>query len=180
MIYQIDKARPMFEGKPAFIADNATLIGDVVLHENTSIWFNVVIRADNDRITVGEGSNVQDGSVLHVDPGKPLLIGRHVTIGHKAMLHGCTIGDNSLVGINAVVLNGAKIGRNCLIGANALVPENMEIPDGSLVLGSPAQVKRELRPDEIQKLSLSAAHYVLNGQRYTQHLSKVSTEQKEP
>lgn len=170
MIYRLGNKRVIARGKPAFIADNATLVGDIELHENCSIWFNVVIRGDNDRISIGENSNVQDGSVLHVDAGKPLSIGKNVTVGHKVTLHGCTIGDNSLIGINAVVLNGVKVGKNCLIGANALVPENMEIPDGSMVLGSPAKIKRELRPEEIKMLAWGAAHYVQNAQRFATEL----------
>ena len=134
--FALGKYQPTFEGRPAFVAHNATLVGNVTLHEESSVWFNVVIRADNDQVNIGKQSNIQDGSILHIDPGYPLNIGTGVTIGHKVMLHGCTIGDYSLVGINSVVLNGAKIGKHCLIGANTLVPENMEIPDGSLVVGS--------------------------------------------
>ena len=166
MIYSLGNKKAEFKGQASFIAPNASIIGDVEIHENASIWFNVVIRADNDKVIVGENSNIQDGSVLHIDPGFPLTIGKNVTIGHKAMLHGCTIGENSLIGINAVVLNGAKIGKNCLIGANALIPERMEIPDGSMVLGSPGKIKRQLSEQEIKMLQLSAAHYVQNGQRY--------------
>ena len=154
-----------------FIADNATVIGNVVLERNASVWYNVVIRGDNDRITVGEGSNVQDGSVLHTDAGIKLNIGRDVTIGHKVMLHGCDIGDNSLIGINAVILNGAKIGRNCLIGANALIPEGKEIPDNSMVMGSPGKVKRELEQREVQMLTIVAGHYVENFKRYLKSLT---------
>lgn len=172
MLYSLGSKHVQCLGKPAFLAPNATLIGDVHLHLNSSVWFNVVIRAENDSITLGEDSNVQDGAVLHVDPGKPLRIGKGVTVGHKAMLHGCTVGDYSLVGINAVVLNGAKIGKHCLIGANALVPENMEIPDGSMVLGSPAKIKRPLSEQEKKMLEMSAAVYVKNGERYTQELSE--------
>lgn len=166
MIYSLGSKKPKFIGDAAFVAPNASLIGDIEVHEGASIWFNVVIRADNDKVTIGENSNIQDGSVLHIDPGFPLQIEKNVTIGHKVMLHGCHIGENSLIGINAVVLNGAKIGKNCLIGANALIPENMVVPDGSMVLGSPGKVKRALSEQEIQMLSLSAAHYVQNGQRY--------------
>ena len=170
MIYKLGGRQVTYKGTPAFIAPNATLIGSIELHENASVWFNVVIRADNDQVTIGEASNIQDGSVLHIDPGFPLNIGKHVTVGHKVMLHGCTIGDNSLIGINAVVLNGAKIGKNCLIGANTLIPERMEIPDGSMVVGSPGKVKRALTDQEIKMLSLGAAHYVQNGQRYQNEL----------
>ena len=166
VIYSLGSRKVSYQGEPAFIAPDASIIGSVELHQNSSVWFNAVIRADQDQIIIGENSNVQDGSVLHVDPGFPLSIGENVTVGHKVMLHGCTIGDNSLIGINSVVLNGAKIGKNCLIGANTLIPENMVIPDGSLVVGSPGKVKRELNPSQIQMLLLSAAHYVQNGQRY--------------
>jgi carbonic anhydrase/acetyltransferase-like protein (isoleucine patch superfamily) len=165
MIYQIGDRRVHAEGD-YFIAESAVVIGNVLLKQNASVWFNAVIRGDNELITIGENSNVQDGSVLHTDPGWPLVIGSHVTIGHKAMLHGCTIGDNSLVGINAVVLNGAKIGRNCLIGANALVTEGKEIPDNSMVLGSPGKVVRELTPEQIEGLRTSALHYVENARRF--------------
>ncbi|WP_220348984.1 gamma carbonic anhydrase family protein [Alkalilimnicola ehrlichii] len=141
MIYRLADRVPQFIGESHFIAPNATLIGSVVMHSNASVWFNAVVRADNEPIVIGEDSNIQDGSVLHVDEGYPLEIGRGVTIGHKVMLHGCQIGDYSLIGINAVVLNGAKIGKYCLIGANALVPEGMVVPDGSLVLGAPAGLR---------------------------------------
>ena len=165
MIFQLGERRVRAE-REYFVAESAVVIGNVLLGPNASVWFNAVIRGDNELITIGENSNVQDGSVLHTDPGWPLVIGSHVTIGHKAMLHGCTIGDNSLVGINAVVLNGAKIGRNCLIGANALVTEKKEIPDNSMVLGSPGRVVRELTPEEIEGLRKSALHYVENARRF--------------
>lgn len=170
MIYSLGDRHVSYVGTPAFIAPNATLIGSIEIHEKASIWFNVVIRADNDQVIIGEASNIQDGSVLHIDPGYPLTIGKNVTIGHKVMLHGCTIGDNSLIGINAVVLNGAKIGKNCLIGANTLIPERMEIPDGSMVVGSPGKIKRALSEQEITMLAMGAAHYVQNGQRYQDDL----------
>ncbi len=170
MLYSLGNKHVRFAGTPAFIAPNASLIGDICLHHNSSIWFNVVIRAENDSVEIGEESNIQDGAVLHIDPGKPLRVGKGVTVGHKAMLHGCTIGDYSLVGINAVVLNGARIGKHCLIGANALVPENMDIPDGSMVLGSPAKIKRELTDQEKKMLEMSAAVYVKNGARFSAEL----------
>jgi len=170
MIYQLGERRVRAEGE-YFVAESATVIGNVLLHANASVWFNAVIRGDNELVTIGENSNVQDGSVLHTDPGSPLLIGSHVTIGHKAMLHGCTVGDNSLIGINAVVLNGVKIGRNCLIGANALVTEGKEIPDNSMVLGSPGRVVRELTPPEIEGLRKSALHYVENARRFKRDLT---------
>lgn len=172
MKYSLDDKRVTLKGSGHFIAPNATLIGDVTLQENASVWFNCVLRGDADHIEIGAGSNIQDGSVLHADPGFPLTVGEHVTVGHKAMLHGCTIGDGSLVGINAVVLNGAKVGRGCLIGANALVTEGMEIPDGSLVLGSPGKIKSQLSAEQQQALLRSAAHYVHNGHRYNAQLKE--------
>jgi carbonic anhydrase/acetyltransferase-like protein (isoleucine patch superfamily) len=171
VIYSLGERQVSYIGTPAFIAPNATLIGSIEIHKNASIWFNVVIRADNDKVIIGEASNIQDGSILHIDPGYPLTIGKNVTVGHKAMLHGCTIGDNSLIGINAVVLNGAIIGKNCLIGANTLIPERMEIPDGSMVVGSPGKIKRSLSDEEINMLAMGAAHYVQNGQRYQDDLT---------
>ena len=162
MIYQLEERRVQAEGA-YFVADSAVVLGNVVLREGASVWFNAVLRGDADVITIGRGSNVQDGSVLHTDPGFPLTLGEYVTVGHKAMLHGCTIGDNTLVGINAVILNGAKIGRNCLIGANALITEGKEIPDNSMVLGSPGKVVKTLDDKAVAGLKMSAAHYVENG-----------------
>ena len=150
------------------------MIGSVVMHQNASIWFGAVLRGDNDVITIGENSNVQDLSVLHVDPGFPLTIGKNVTVGHKVMLHGCEIGDNSLVGINSVILNGAKIGKNCLIGANSLISENKVIPDGSLVMGSPGKVVKQLTEDQMKGLEMSALHYVENFKRYKRDLVATS------
>ncbi len=169
MIYELDGRRVQAEGD-YWIAESADLIGNVLLKHNASVWFGTVIRGDNDLITIGEHSNVQDLSVLHTDPGLPLTIGSHCTIGHKVMLHGCTIGDNTLVGINSVILNGAKIGRNCLIGAGALITEGKEIPDGSLVVGAPGKVARVLTPEQIAGLTRSAEHYVQNWQRYRRAL----------
>jgi carbonic anhydrase/acetyltransferase-like protein (isoleucine patch superfamily) len=169
MIYQLGEHRVRAEGE-YFIADSAVVIGNVLLRRNASVWFNAVIRGDNELITIGEDSNVQDGSVLHTDPGSPIVIGTCVTIGHKVMLHGCTIGDNSLIGINSVVLNGAKIGRNCLIGANALITEGKEIPDNSMVMGAPGKVVRELTPQQIEGLRRSALHYVENARRFKRDL----------
>lgn len=171
MIYSLGDVDVTFDGD-SYVAENATVIGNVSVGNDASIWFNVVIRGDNDLIRVGEASNIQDGSVLHTDEGYPLTIGKGVTVGHKAMLHGCTIDDYSLIGINAVVLNGAKIGKHCLIGANALVPENMEIPDGSLVMGSPAKIRKQLSEEQKTMLEKSAQHYVENGQRYAKSLTK--------
>ena len=176
MIYTLEDQQIELKGNGHFIAPNATLIGAVHLHQNVSIWFNAAIRADNHPIVIGANSNVQDGAVLHTDPGVPLTLGKGVTVGHMAMLHGCDIGDNCLVGIKAVVLNGAKIGDNCLIGANALVTEGKEIPTGSMVLGVPGKVLRELTDEEIEGLRQSAEHYVHNGQRYHQHLRETSHE----
>jgi carbonic anhydrase/acetyltransferase-like protein (isoleucine patch superfamily) len=169
MIYAIEDRRVQFIGEP-FIAPNATLIGSVIVEDAASIWFNVVIRADNDLIRIGAGSNIQDGSVLHVDPGFPLTIGRNVTVGHKVILHGCEIGDGSLIGMNAVVLNGARIGQGCLIGANALVTEKMVVPDGAVVLGSPGKIVRTLDEAARQRLTESALRYIENGRRYRSQL----------
>ena len=168
MFYELGERTPELVGEGQFVAHNATVIGSVRVMEKASIWFNVVVRGDNELITIGPETNVQDGSVLHTDPGIPLTLGRGVTVGHKVMLHGCSIGDYSLIGINAVVLNGAKIGKHCLIGANTLIPEGMVVPDGSLVVGSPGKIKRELSEPQRKMLEMSAAHYVQNGARYLQ------------
>lgn len=156
----------------SWVAPNATLVGKVKLEPGASVWFNAVLRGDNELIHIGENSNVQDGTVMHTDMGFPLTIGTGVTIGHNAMLHGCTVGDYSLIGINAVVLNGAKIGKYCIIGANSLIGEGKEIPDGSLVMGSPGKVVRELTEAQKKMLEASAAHYVHNAQRYARDLSE--------
>ncbi|MCC6373735.1 MAG: gamma carbonic anhydrase family protein [Moraxellaceae bacterium] len=169
MIYSLDDRQLQTDGD-YWIADNATVIGAVVLKNNASVWFNVVIRADNDTITIGESTNIQDGSVLHTDSGVPLTVGNNVTVGHKVMLHGCTIGDNTLIGINAVVLNHAKIGKNCIIGANALITERQQIPDNSLVVGSPAKVVKTISDAQAQMLQMSALHYVQNFKRYQTQL----------
>jgi carbonic anhydrase/acetyltransferase-like protein (isoleucine patch superfamily) len=166
VIYSLGDKRVDIRADDYFIADNATVIGSVIIENNVSIWFNVVIRGDNDPIFIGEGTNIQDGSVLHTDDGVPLTIGRGVTVGHKAMLHGCTIGDDSLIGINAVVLNRARVGRNCIIGANALIPEGKEIPDNSLVMGAPGKVVRELTEGHSTAVKLSGLHYISNFKRY--------------
>lgn len=170
MIYQLQSRSVVFNGDGHFVAPNATVIGSVCLEARSSIWFNVVIRGDNDLITVGEDSNIQDGAVLHTDSGVKLTLGKGVTVGHKAMLHGCDVGDYSLIGINAVVLNRARIGKHCLIGANTLIPEGMEVPDGSMVVGSPGKVKKTLNDQQMKMLELSAAHYVENARRYREHL----------
>ncbi|MGE8477981.1 MAG: gamma carbonic anhydrase family protein [Pseudomonas shirazensis] len=155
----------------SWTAPTATLIGKVRLQAGASVWFGAVLRGDNELIDIGEGSNVQDGTVMHTDMGSPLTIGKGVTIGHNAMLHGCTVGDHSLIGINAVVLNGARIGKHCIIGANALIAEGKEIPDGSLVMGSPGKVVRELTDAQKTMLEASAAHYVHNAERYARDLA---------
>lgn len=171
MIYSLGERRLQTRGD-FFVADNATVIGSVVLEANVSIWFNAVLRADNDVITIGENSNIQDGSVLHTDMGIPLTVGRNVTVGHKVMLHGCTIGDGSLIGINAVILNGAKIGRYCVIGANALIPEGKEIPDFSVVMGSPGKVVKEVSDAQKVMMEMGALHYVENFKRYQRELKR--------
>ncbi len=155
----------------SWTAPGAILIGKVRVQAQASVWFGAVLRGDNELIDIGEDSNVQDGAVLHTDPGSPLTLGRGVTIGHKAMLHGCCVGDYSLIGINAVILNGARIGKHCIIGANALIPEGREIPDGSLVIGSPGKVVRTLSEAQKRLLEASAAHYVANAQRYARDLA---------
>lgn len=170
MMYALGEKRVTLRGEGHYIAPNAAVIGDVVLHENASVWFSCVLRGDADRIEVGAGSNIQDGTVMHADPGFPLTVGENVTVGHNAMLHGCTIGDGTLVGINAVILNGARVGAGCLIGANALVTEGMEIPDGSMVLGSPAKVVRELDAQTQSMLRHNADHYVANARRFNETL----------
>jgi carbonic anhydrase/acetyltransferase-like protein (isoleucine patch superfamily) len=170
MRYKLDVGEPQLRGEGHFIAPNAAVIGNVILEARSSVWFSCVLRGDVEEIHVGEESNIQDGTVIHADPGFPTRIGRRVTVGHSAMLHGCTIGDGSLVGINAVILNGAVIGKGCLIGANALVTEGMEIPDGSLVLGAPASVKRTLSAEQQAALALNSEHYVSNAARYNDSL----------
>lgn len=172
MKYSLGDKRVTLVGEGHFIAPNAAVIGDVTLHENCSVWFSCVLRGDAERIEVGAGSNIQDGSVLHVDPGFPMVVGKNVTVGHCAMLHGCTIGDGSLVGINAVVLNGARVGKGCLIGANALVTEGMVIPDGSLVLGSPAKIKTHLSEEQRLALMHNADHYMGNARRFSADLQE--------
>jgi len=172
-LFSIGERRVQLIGEP-YIAYDATLVGSVTLHRDVSIWFKVVIRAENDTVEIGEGSNVQDGSVLHVDPGYPMELGRNVTIGHKVMLHGCTVGDGALIGINSVVMNGAKIGAGSLIGANSLIPEGKEIPPGVLVLGSPGKVVRELDPAQKEYLLKVAAGYVERGKYYKANLKEAT------
>lgn len=172
MIYSLGDRKVEFHGTDWFIADNAVVIGSVILKQNAGIWFNAVIRGDNDVITIGENSNIQDGSILHTDPGIPLTIGRDVTVGHLAMLHGCIVGDNSLIGIKSLIMNRAVIGKNCLIGANSLIPEGKVIPDGSLVMGSPGKIVRTLSEREIEGLRQSAARYVENFKRFQHQLRR--------
>ena len=171
-IYQFGDKRPQLADS-AWIADSAQVIGDVRLAADVSIWFNTVLRGDNDPITIGAGSNIQDGCILHTDEGVPLHMGERVTVGHQVMLHGCTIGDESLIGIGAIVLNGAKIGRHCLVGAGALVTEGKEFPDGSMIIGSPAKAVRQLTPEQIEGLKLSAQHYMDNARRFRAGLKKL-------
>jgi carbonic anhydrase/acetyltransferase-like protein (isoleucine patch superfamily) len=170
MRYALADVRIRTEGDAFWIAPSAVVIGDVRLETNASVWWHAVLRGDNEPITIGENSNVQDACVLHTDPGTPLVIGRNVTVGHLAMLHGCVIGDNSLIGIGAVILNGAKVGANCLIGAKALIPENKEIPDNSLVMGAPGKVVRRLEQHHVERIRMSAERYVANWQRYRRDL----------
>lgn len=169
MKYRLGDSR--VEAHPqSWVAPNATLVGKIRLGAGANVWFGAILRGDNELIHIGENSNVQDGSVMHTDMGYPLTLGTGVTVGHNAMLHGCSVGDFSLVGINAVVLNGAKIGKYCIIGANTLIAEGKEIPDGSLVVGSPGKVVRELTEQQKKMLEASAAHYVHNAQRYARDL----------
>lgn len=172
-IYRLGERVPHI-GDACWIADNATIIGDVRLGDRANIWFGAVLRGDNDPITIGEGSNIQDGSILHTDDGVPLTIGSNVTVGHMVMLHGCTIGDGSLIGINAVVLNKAVIGKNCIIGANTLIPEGKVIPDRSLVVGSPGRIIRQLTDDDLQRLMENADGYVGNARRYAAELVNIT------
>jgi carbonic anhydrase/acetyltransferase-like protein (isoleucine patch superfamily) len=165
-LYSLGDKRVELLGAHHYVAHDATLVGAITLEADVNIWFQVVIRAENDLVHIGAATNVQDGSVLHVDPGYPLTLGRQVTIGHKVMLHGCTVGDGSLVGINSVVMNGAKIGRGSLIGANSLIAEGKEIPEGVLVLGSPGKVVRDLKPEERATLLKIADGYVERSRRY--------------
>ena len=169
MLYDLENKKIQNSGDN-WVAPNANVIGDVTLEKNTSIWFNATLRGDIENIYVGEGSNVQDGSVLHTDPGYPLKIGKNVTVGHLVMLHGCTIGDNSLIGIGAVILNNAKIGNNCVIGAKSLITENKEIPDNSLVVGSPGRIIRKVTDEEVKAIKENAIRYQENWKKYSQSI----------
>ena len=172
-IYELDNVAPRMADS-AWVADSAQVMGNVELAEDTSIWFGAVVRGDTETIRIGRGSNIQDCSVLHADIGMPLTIGENVTVGHQVMLHGCTIGDGSLIGIGAVVLNGAKIGKGCIVGAGALVTEGKEFPDGSMIIGSPAKAVRELTDVQQQALAMSAVHYIDNARRFKNGLKKIS------
>jgi len=172
-IYELDQVAPQLHDS-AWVADSAQVMGQVTLAQDVSIWFGAVLRGDMDAICVGRGSNIQDGSVLHADRNMPLTVGENVTVGHQVMLHGCTIGDGSLIGIGAVVLNGAKIGRGCIVGAGALVTEGKEFPDGSMIIGSPARVVRELTAEQQAGLLASAAHYIENARRFATGLHKIA------
>ncbi|QJE01084.1 gamma carbonic anhydrase family protein [Massilia forsythiae] len=171
-IYQLGEHAPEIDAS-AYVADSATLIGKVTVEANASVWSGVTIRGDNERITIGADSNVQEGTVMHTDMGYPLVIGKGVTIGHQAMLHGCTVGDGALIGIQAVLLNGAVIGKGCLVGAGALVTEGKTFPDNTLILGSPAKAVRTLTQDDLLRLQANAAGYVERGRRFKAELKKI-------
>lgn len=173
MMFALGDRSPVLEGDEHFIADNASIIGSVRLGARASVWFNCVLRGDNDWINIGECSNIQDGSVLHTDPGLPLTVGNNVTVGHKVMLHGCHIGDGSLIGIGSTILNRASVAANCVVGAHSLITEGKEFPAGSLIMGAPAKVVRALDADEIRALQMSADHYVANAARYREQLAKI-------
>src|SRR5438046_7567156 len=169
-VYSLGDRKVVFHGEEWFIAHNAAVIGTVILHNQASVWFNAVVRGDSDIITIGERSNVQDAAVLHVDPGVPLTLGKNVSVGHQAMLHGCTVGDGTLVGIGAIIMNHAVIGSGCLIAAGALIPEGKTYPDGVLILGSPGKVVRELKPEEKEELLEDADVYVRRSNLYREKL----------
>jgi carbonic anhydrase/acetyltransferase-like protein (isoleucine patch superfamily) len=171
-IYELDQIAPRVAAS-AWVADSAQVMGNVELAEDSSVWFGAIIRGDTETIRIGRGSNIQDASVLHADIGKPLTVGENVTVGHQVMLHGCTIGDGSLIGIGAIVLNGAKIGKGCIVGAGSLVTEGKEFPDGSMIIGSPAKAVRELTPEQQAGLKLSALHYIENAHRFKNGLKKL-------
>ena len=173
-LFSLGERRVQLIGEHHFVAHDATVVGDVILHANANIWFQCVVRAENDRITIGENCNVQDASVLHVDPGYPMTLGRNVSIGHKVMLHGCTVGEGTLIGINSVILNGAKIGKSVLVGANTLITEGKEIPDGVLVVGSPGKVVRELKPEERERLLGIASGYVERSRLYRREMKPIT------
>jgi carbonic anhydrase/acetyltransferase-like protein (isoleucine patch superfamily) len=169
-LYTLGERKIVLQGDEHFIADNATLVGSVILHNQASVWYNAVVRGDSDIITIGERTNLQDAAVLHTDPGIPLTLGKNVSIGHQAMLHGCSVGDGSLIGIGAIILNHAVIGKGCLIGAGALIPEGKTFPDGVLVVGSPGKIVRELNAEERAGLLENAAIYVRRSKLYREKL----------
>jgi carbonic anhydrase/acetyltransferase-like protein (isoleucine patch superfamily) len=171
-IYKFEQNTPEI-AESAFIAENATIIGKVKIADNASVWFNVTMRGDNEVISVGEGSNIQEAAVLHTDMGYPMMIGKNVTVGHQVMLHGCTIEDGALIGMQAVVLNGAKIGKNCLVGAGALVTEGKVFPDNSLIIGSPAKAVRTLTPEDIAQMHAGTHHYVQRAQQFKTGLTRI-------
>ena len=171
-VYEVDGKTPQVD-PTAWIAESAEVMGNVTLGPHASVWFGCVLRGDTESMAIGEGSNIQDLSVLHADHGQPLRIGKHVTVGHKVMLHGCSIGDESLIGIGAVVLNGARIGKHCLVGAGSLVTEGKQFPDGSMIMGTPAKVERQLTPEQIEGLRQSAQHYIDNARAFRATLKKL-------
>ncbi|MFY7856990.1 MAG: gamma carbonic anhydrase family protein [Rubrivivax sp.] len=174
-LYSLDDDRPRLAAG-AWVADNATVLGRVALGVDASVWYGAVLRGDNEWITVGDRSNVQDGTVMHTDIGRPLTLGHDVTVGHQAMLHGCSVGDGTLVGLQAVILNGAQVGRHCLVAAGALITEDQVIPDGVLVVGRPAKVVRELTPEQIERIRQSAAHYVTKAQTHRTRVRRLAAE----
>ncbi len=171
--YQLEGNAPHIADS-AWVADSAQVIGNVELADDSSVWFGAILRGDTEPLRIGRGSNVQDGTIIHADAGFPVTVGEGVTIGHQVMLHGCSIGDGSLIGIQAVILNGARIGKHCLVGAGALVTEGKEFPDGSMIIGAPAKVVRQLTPEQIERLKGSAAHYVENARRFKTGLKKLT------
>ena len=170
--YSLDEDAPRIDPS-AWVADSAQVMGRVSLAADASVWFGAILRGDNEWITIGRGTNIQDGSVLHTDMGSPLTIGDHVTVGHQVMLHGCTIGDGSLIGIQAVVLNGARIGRNCLVGAGALVTEGKEFPEGSVIMGSPAKVVKQVSPEQLERLRSGSLRYVEKARKFREGLKRI-------
>ena len=172
-VYQLEDRIPQIADS-AWVAESGQVMGGVTMEANSSVWFGATVRGDTEHIHIGAGSNIQDGSVLHADYGMPLTVGKNVTVGHMVVLHGCTIGDESLIGIGAVVLNGAKIGKNCLVGAGSLVTEGKEFPDGSMIMGTPAKVVRQLTPEQIEGLRQSAKHYIANAHRFKNGLQKIA------
>lgn len=173
-MYELNGVRPTLpESGNCWIAGSAEVMGNVILRENASVWYGCVLRGDNDPITVGENTNIQDLTVIHTDIGAPVTIGANVTVGHRVILHGCEIGDDTLIGMGSTILNRVKIGRNCIIGANTLISEGKEIPDNSLVMGSPGKVVKELSPQQVQMITLSALHYVENWKRHQAQIKRI-------